>query len=172
MNRLRKILVAVAVLITLSSYVVKVGYNSIEEEKNQVLMTMVMNYLENVHYQPESLNDDFSIKAYDLYIKRLDYNKRLFLQKDIDELQAAIMAAGGEPVKVQRKKVAQCKAALDDAESKVSEAQVEAETSRKASEKATKAAEKAKLDLVATEAIWNITYPLFYHFIDLSFITW
>lgn len=86
MSKLLKVFFAAAMLITLSSYVVKVGYNSETEEKNQILMAMVMNYLENTHYQAEDLNDDFSEKAYSLYIKRLDYNKRIFLQKDIDNL--------------------------------------------------------------------------------------
>ncbi len=86
MNKLSKIFLAFAVLVTLSSYVLKVKYNSETEEKNQILLSMVMNYLENVHYQPENLNDTFSESAFDLYIKRLDYNKRLFLQEDIELL--------------------------------------------------------------------------------------
>jgi carboxyl-terminal processing protease len=86
MNKLVKLLLAGALLITLSSYVVKVSYSGESDEKNQILMAMVMNYLENTHYQSEDLNDAFSEKAYKLYIKRLDYNKRIFLQKDINEL--------------------------------------------------------------------------------------
>ena len=86
MSKLLKVVFAAAMLITLSSYVLKVGYNSETEEKNQILMAMVIDYLENVHYQAEDLNDEFSEKAYSLYIKRLDYNKRIFLQEDIDEL--------------------------------------------------------------------------------------
>ena len=88
MNKLSKIFLAFALLITLSSYVLNVKFNSETEEKNQILLTMVMNYLENVHYQPEDLNDSFSADAFDLYIKRLDYNKRLFLQADVDILNA------------------------------------------------------------------------------------
>ena len=86
MSKLVKVFLGLAVLITLSSYVVKVSYSSESDEKNQILMAMVMNYLENTHYQAEDLNDAFSEKAYSLYIKRLDYNKRIFMQKDIDEL--------------------------------------------------------------------------------------
>jgi structural maintenance of chromosome 4 len=78
-------------------------------------------------------------------------NEFKVLQMDIDDLQAAIMAAGGEPVKVQRKKVAATKEALDEAESKVSAAVVDAKDSRKASEKASKAVEKAKAELLGTE---------------------
>jgi len=86
MNKLVKALMAVAILLTLSSYVMRVNYSSESDEKNQILMAMVMNYLENTHYQMEDLDDDFSEKAYSLYIKRLDYNKRIFMKKDIDEL--------------------------------------------------------------------------------------
>lgn len=86
MSKLVKGFFAIAMLVTLSSYVLKVSSSSETEEKNQILMAMVMNYLENTHYQPEGLDDAFSEKAYNLYIKRLDYNKRFFLQKDINEL--------------------------------------------------------------------------------------
>lgn len=88
MNKLSKIFFGLAMLILLSSYVLNVKYESETEQKNQILLSMVINYLENVHYQPEDLDDEFSEKAFDLYIKRLDYNKRLFLEKDIEELSA------------------------------------------------------------------------------------
>jgi len=88
MSKLTKIFFAVAMLITLSSYVLNVKYESETEQKNQILLSMVINYLENVHYQPENLDDQFSENAFDLYIKRLDYSKRLFLAKDIEELSA------------------------------------------------------------------------------------
>ena len=88
MNKLSKIFFGLAMLILLSSYVLNVKYESETEQKNQILLSMVINYLENVHYQPEELDDEFSQKAFDLYIKRLDYNKRLFLEKDMEELSA------------------------------------------------------------------------------------
>ena len=35
------------------------------------------------HYNPQIYNDLFSKKVYELYLKRIDYNKEFFLQKDI-----------------------------------------------------------------------------------------
>lgn len=78
-------------------------------------------------------------------------NEFKVLQMDIDDLQAAILTAGGEPVKIQRKKVNATKEALSEAESKVLEAEVDSKDSRKASEKAAKNVEKAKADLLLTE---------------------
>jgi carboxyl-terminal processing protease len=42
--------------------------------------------LQNAHYDPIKIDDDFSEKAFELYIDNIDANKRLLLQSDIDEL--------------------------------------------------------------------------------------
>jgi structural maintenance of chromosome 4 len=68
------------------------------------------------------------------------------LQADIDALQAQIMAAGGEPVKVLRKQVEKSTKALDDAEAAVVKAGVDSKDARKAAEKHGKAAKKAEAE--------------------------
>lgn len=47
---------------------------------------MLMSALNQAHYTPLKVNDEFSEKAYDLYLKRLDYNKKFLLQSDVDQL--------------------------------------------------------------------------------------
>lgn len=55
-------------------------------EKNQILLDMLMSVLNQAHYNPLKVDDDFSEKAYQLYIKRIDYNKKFLLQSDVDAL--------------------------------------------------------------------------------------
>jgi len=55
-------------------------------EKNQLLMDLLMSGLNQAHYMPLKVDDAFSEKVYDLYMKRLDYNKKFLLQSDVDEL--------------------------------------------------------------------------------------
>lgn len=51
--------------------------------KDRVLMEVVLKSLKYYHYAPELVDDNFSHKVFDLYMKRLDNNKRFFLAKDI-----------------------------------------------------------------------------------------
>ncbi len=55
-------------------------------EKNQVLLDMLMSVLNQAHYSPLKVDDDFSEKAYNLYLKRIDGSKKFLLQSDIDAL--------------------------------------------------------------------------------------
>lgn len=55
-------------------------------EKNQILLDMLMSVLNQAHYSPLTVNDDFSEKAYNLYLKRLDGSKKFLMQSDIDAL--------------------------------------------------------------------------------------
>lgn len=54
--------------------------------KNEVLVRAVMQGLNTAHFKPEKVDDAFSKKVYDLYLKRLDYNKKYFTQADIAQL--------------------------------------------------------------------------------------
>ena len=55
-------------------------------QKNEILMKLIYEGLSQVHYQPLNVNNDFSEKAYDLYLKRIDFNKRFLTAADVDEL--------------------------------------------------------------------------------------
>jgi len=50
------------------------------------LQTMLRG-LEQAHYEPLGLNDNFSQRVYKLYIERLDPSKRFFTSSDIDQLE-------------------------------------------------------------------------------------
>lgn len=58
------------------------------QDKDELLMKLVVQGLNSNHYAPYELDDQFSHRVWDLYIQRLDYNKRYFTKGDIDKLKA------------------------------------------------------------------------------------
>lgn len=55
-------------------------------DKNDVIFELLFGSLNQNHYSPLKIDDAFSEKVFELYIKRLDYNKKFLLQSDFDEL--------------------------------------------------------------------------------------
>lgn len=58
------------------------------DPKDKVLLTILKYVLVQGHYEPQQIDDAFSIKVYDDFLERLDPSKRYFLQSDIDEFSA------------------------------------------------------------------------------------
>ncbi|HEV7231447.1 MAG TPA: carboxy terminal-processing peptidase [Bacteroidia bacterium] len=54
--------------------------------KDEVIEDMLMQNLNATHFKPQELNDTFSAHVYDLYLKRLDFNKKILLKEDVDKL--------------------------------------------------------------------------------------
>ncbi len=55
-------------------------------DKETILSKALIQVLNSGHYHPLPLDDKLSERAYDLYVDRLDYQKRFLLQSDIDAL--------------------------------------------------------------------------------------
>ena len=55
-------------------------------EKETILMQTMLSGLEQLHYSPVTLDDDFSKRAFDLYIDRIDNGRRWLTQEDVDQL--------------------------------------------------------------------------------------
>jgi carboxyl-terminal processing protease len=55
-------------------------------DKNDVISALLLESLEQNHYNPMKYDDAFSEKVFDLYVKRLDIMKKFLLQEDIDAL--------------------------------------------------------------------------------------
>jgi len=55
-------------------------------KREVVLNEAVSLFLSMRHYQPIRVDDDFSTRVFNIYIERLDLNKRYFLQSDVDRL--------------------------------------------------------------------------------------
>jgi len=63
-----------------------VAFTFDDSKKNKILIELVSQSLQKAHFLDMEMNDDFSAKAFDLYIKRLDINKNFLLKEDIDAL--------------------------------------------------------------------------------------
>ena len=80
----KKILTPIIIIVSvtlLSFSIVKFSF-----DKNQIILNIVMSGLDNAHYNPQKLDDNFSTKFFDLYIKRLDNPKMFLMQADIDNM--------------------------------------------------------------------------------------
>ena len=82
-SHLSKKIVILSLLFALSSFfVVKYVF-----DKNDVIFELLFSSLNQNHYAPLKLDDAFSEKIFDSYLNDLDYNKKLFLQSDVDDLR-------------------------------------------------------------------------------------
>ncbi len=55
-------------------------------DKYEEIVKLVRQLLLQAHFSPQEINDDFSQKVFDKYIKELDPEKNMLLKKDIDQL--------------------------------------------------------------------------------------
>ena len=55
-------------------------------QKEAILMQSIMGILGQLHYTPQTIDDDFSGKVFDLYLERIDGNKRWLTQSDVSQL--------------------------------------------------------------------------------------
>ncbi|HUH26508.1 MAG TPA: hypothetical protein VLY87_07760, partial [Flavobacterium sp.] len=78
------ILIVVALATALWSFIPHTKSNDPDPEKEEFLLGVLNFVLQNAHYHPADLNDQFSEKVYTNYLKVLDPNKRFFLQSDVD----------------------------------------------------------------------------------------
>ncbi|MCH8905081.1 MAG: carboxy terminal-processing peptidase [Bacteroidetes bacterium] len=76
-----KYFTCLALLVFLTSYT-----STKDIDREEVLIELVVNGLANNHFQSLVLNDELSVKIFDLYIDRLDRSKRFLLSSDIEKL--------------------------------------------------------------------------------------
>ncbi|MEO8760928.1 MAG: tail-specific protease, partial [Bacteroidia bacterium] len=74
------------ILVTISVTLLSFSIAKFSFDKNQIILDIVMSGLDNAHYKPQKLDDNFSVKFFDLYIKRLDNPKLFLMQPDVDNL--------------------------------------------------------------------------------------
>ncbi|MCI1186234.1 carboxy terminal-processing peptidase [Hymenobacter sp. DH14] len=73
---------SVLALLGLASYSVYQGPPS----RDQVVLGIMLTGLNQLHYQPEKLDDQFSQRVFDLYLKRIDNNKQFLLAPEVAQL--------------------------------------------------------------------------------------
>ncbi len=57
------------------------------DPKEALTLTAILNYIQQVHFDPKPIDDNLSKFVFKTYLERLDPSKRYFLQKDIDMLK-------------------------------------------------------------------------------------
>lgn len=56
--------------------------------KEAILMQTILSGMNQLHYRPQVVNDEFSSRVFDLYVERIDESKRWLLQSDVDQLKS------------------------------------------------------------------------------------
>jgi carboxyl-terminal processing protease len=56
------------------------------QEKEPLILNAIMQFLEVYHFQPMSIDDSFSNKAFDNYLKAIDGRKRFLTQEEVSQL--------------------------------------------------------------------------------------
>jgi carboxyl-terminal processing protease len=85
----KRILISLAVLLPLGLILAFTVSNKENEKQKEIYLTeLVVNSLKYLYYDRRALDDEFSIKTYDLYLKRLDYTKKFLLKEDVEKLSA------------------------------------------------------------------------------------
>ena len=77
----------VAAVFVLASYRLLRRADSVVPSKDQVLIGIMLRGLTEAHYQPEKVDDAFSKRVFDLYLKHLDYRKQFLLATDVGQLR-------------------------------------------------------------------------------------
>ncbi|UOQ96988.1 carboxy terminal-processing peptidase [Hymenobacter sp. 5317J-9] len=77
----------VAAVFVLASYRLFRRADSAVPSKDQVLIGLMLSGLNSQHYQPEKIDDAFSKRVFDLYLKHLDNRKQFLLASDVDQLR-------------------------------------------------------------------------------------
>jgi len=77
----------VAAVFVLASYRLLRRSDSAVPTKDQVLIGTMLQGLTAAHYQPEKVDDAFSKRVFDLYLKHLDYRKQFLLASDVEQLR-------------------------------------------------------------------------------------
>lgn len=66
----------------------KAAPEAFDEDRNQLIALILSQQLPAQHFSHESLDDNLSRKAFDLYLRQLDPRKRFLLQSDVNQLNA------------------------------------------------------------------------------------
>ena len=57
------------------------------DDKDKLLLDLIVYVLDRAHYEPKDINDDFSVSVYEDFIDVIDPTKRYFLEEDIREFE-------------------------------------------------------------------------------------
>ncbi len=58
-----------------------------DDDRERILSQIVVKTLSEYHYSPQKLDDIFSERVFNLFLKNIDYNKRFLFKSDVEELK-------------------------------------------------------------------------------------
>jgi len=76
----------IGLLLISVSFLFIASRSNTDDLRRDLLVKVITFAINTGHYDPGEINDEFSEKAFDLYIERIDYNKRFLLIDDIVEM--------------------------------------------------------------------------------------
>lgn len=82
-NKVKYLVLGAVVAVALGFYTPKDAEAS---KKDQVIMNLIYSVLNQSHFSPPEINDDFSEKVYDHFMENLDFSKRFLLKEDMAAL--------------------------------------------------------------------------------------
>ncbi len=86
MYRLSSCVLAFLLLLTPAAGQGKALSEPFDQKRNELIARMISQHLVDRHFGHGRLDDSFSTKAFDLYLRQLDPRKRFLLQADVQEL--------------------------------------------------------------------------------------
>lgn len=63
------------------------GSKNIQPGREVAIINSTLAYLDRMHFDPRPIDDEFSKEAFNNYLSSIDGGKRLFIQKEVDELK-------------------------------------------------------------------------------------
>ncbi len=106
-SRFRIALFAIPAIIGLTAYTflgsrcATAAPNVDDSKKEKVILDIMLRVLHTAHYKPVEITDDYSHKVFETYLKRADWNKKILLQSDVDELKSKYYDQVDDQVKAQ-----------------------------------------------------------------------
>jgi carboxyl-terminal processing protease len=86
MNKTQKrLIIPLLLIVILTATAVALAWQ--RPSKEQVISDVLVSSLTNWHYAPQDLDDEFSKRVFNLYLKTIDYNKRFLLKSDLELLR-------------------------------------------------------------------------------------
>lgn len=84
----RILMVFTAAILAVSIWGFSTAPTNTTAQDEQILISIMSKVLKDMHFNKIKIDDEMSEKWFDLYIKRLDYNKMYFMEGDIKKLSA------------------------------------------------------------------------------------
>lgn len=84
MKKFNKLVIVLSLILGIGA---AYGFYGRKPDKDRVLLELVQYVLEEGHYSPSNIDNEFSKSFYSDFIDNLDYSKRYFLKSDIDEFE-------------------------------------------------------------------------------------